>query len=176
MPNILTYNKTILESDDRPAMNHTFKSTDFTPDKNVNITGKIISIVYKFIFRYGGTSSPSWTGYASIISNDGTEYKGTDLTKTIYKNTDNEMSLTIPKDNCPPASVINSNDFSIKLTTTECSKNPYVPKESKMSIIITYGIQSYIYYNSEWKAATPYVFNGTAWIPATVNIYDNEWI
>lgn len=150
MSNILTFSRTT-GSSERPAMNHTLASTDFTADKTINVTGKITSIVYNFIFKYTGTSNPSWTGYASIVTNDGTEYQGTSLTQTITHSSSsgnvlNYMSLTIPEANCPPASVINSKNFNIKLTTTACSKDPYVPAESDMSIVITYdGAQSYIY-------------------------------
>ena len=137
MANVLTFSRTT-GSSERPAMNHTLASSKFTADQTINVTGNITSIVYKFIFKYTGSSNPSWTGYASIVASDGTRYKGTSLTKTITHDTNVSMSLTIPKANCPPPSVINSNNFKVKLTTTNCNKDPYVPASSKMSIVITY--------------------------------------
>lgn len=137
MSNVLTFSRTT-GSSERPAMNHTLASSKFTADKTINVTGNITSIVYKFIFKYTGSSNPSWTGYASIVASDGTIYKGTSLTKTITHDTNVSMSLTIPEANCPPPSVINSNNFKVKLTTTNCGKDPYVPASSKMSIVITY--------------------------------------
>lgn len=176
MSNVLTFSRTT-GSSERPAMNHELKSSLFTPDKTINVTGKITSIVYNFIFKYAGHSNPSWTGYASIVASDGTEYKGTSLTKTITKETNVSMSLTIPEANCPPASVINSNNFKIKLTTTACSKDPYVPASSAMSIVVTYGgAQPYVYNGTKWVPATPYVYNGSTWVQASASIYNNEWI
>ena len=176
MSNVLTFSRTTASSE-RPAMNHTLASTQFTADKTINVTGKITSIVYNFKFKYTGSSDPSWTGYASIVASDGTEYKGTSLTKTITKNTNTSMSLTIPEANCPPASVINSNNFSIKLTTTNCTKDPYVPETTSMSIVVTYGgAQPYVYNGTTWVQATPYVYNGSTWVEASASIYNNGWV
>ena len=164
MANAIIYTKQNADGE-RQNMTYTYSSNEFTPNTTSAITGKIKSITFYHRLQYTGTSNPEWTGNVSIVAADGTSYTGTNSTYTIIKNGGTMVTLTIPEANCPPASVINSGNFSIKRTTVECSKNVYVPETATLTLTINYeGIVPYIHNGTKWIESTPYIHNGTKYV------------
>ena len=180
MSNVLTFTRTLPGSGTthyNTENKYEMSSSDFNKSSTGNISGKIKSIVYNFIFNYEGSSNPIWTGHASIVANDNTEYVGETVQKTITHGDDINVSLTIPEANCPPASVINSG-FKIKFVTESVvpNKQIHLPYNSEVSIVVTYGgAQPYVYNGTTWVPATPYVYNGSKWVQASANVYNNGW-
>lgn len=175
MANTIIYSK---QTTNRPAMNHTLPISQFTADSTAEKLGKIKSIIYDFKFKYNGTTSIiSCTSYVSIVDKNNNEYRGTSSTFTVPKGSVGALvSLTIPEEKCPPASVIESGDFSIKLTTVDHTSNdhdPYVEEGSTMTLTINYGGASiYVHNGTNWVVATPYVHNGTDWVVASGYIHN----
>lgn len=178
MANTIIYSK---QTTNRPAMNHTLPISQFTADSTAEKLGKIKSIVYDFKFKYNGTTSIiSCTSYVSIIDKDNNEYRGTSSTFTVPKGSVGALvSLTIPEEKCPPASVIESGDFSIKLTTVDHTSNdhdPYVEEGSTMTLTVNYGgnCTAYVYNGTKWVPATAYVYNGTKWVIADPYVHNGS--
>ena len=175
---ITTYSDDVISSNTGKQLN---LNSDFTIEGDEDKIGRIISV--KCDFPIAASSHRENATIQTTFSNTSTSttYASNVVTKTLSRSEGYVADVENTWETLPPASFFNDaakTTISIKHTNYDTVASIYLRgKDYYVIITVEYepGSQPYVYYNGEWKLATPYVFNGTTWVPATINIYNNGW-
>ena len=158
--------------------------SDFTIDGSKDKIGKIISVKCEFPIYANSRRNDATIQTTFSNASTNTIYNSNVITTTLSSSNSYVANINNTWETLPPASFFNDaakTTISIKHTNYDPNtvREIYLRRHNDSAVTITIkyetGSQSYVYYNGEWKLATPYIFNGTTWVPATINIYNNGW-